>query len=233
MEKPEFSATEVSLIALFAALTAIGGFIRVPIPYIPLTLQTLMVMFSGLLLGGKMAALSQLIYILIGLIGLPVFAYGGGPGYVLQPTFGYLVGFIPGAYVLGKLTENRKPLTRTSVALAVGVCLITIYFFGTLYLYLNINFIQQKSLRMLTALKIGCILPLPTDVLKLVLVMAIGPELKKRLHPFLPTTNLPVPKSTLKSISSQSPPGESTLKLKGLMCQKKENSTTFSVSCLP
>ena len=70
------SARELSLVALFAALTGIGGFIRIPIPYVPLTMQTLMVMFSGLILGGKLGALSQLVYILVGLMGIPIFAHG-------------------------------------------------------------------------------------------------------------------------------------------------------------
>ena len=77
------SAREMSLVALFAALSGIGGFIRLPIPSIPLTLQPLIVMFSGLLLGGRLGALSQLVYLLVGLLGIPIFAQGGGPGYVL------------------------------------------------------------------------------------------------------------------------------------------------------
>jgi biotin transport system substrate-specific component len=102
----------MSLVALFAALTGIGAFIRIPIPYVPLSLQNLMVMFAGLILGGRLAALSQLVYILVGLLGIPIFVHGGGLGYVLQPSFGYLLGFIPGAYVIGRLIEKREPLSR-------------------------------------------------------------------------------------------------------------------------
>ena len=116
------SARELSLVALFAALTGIGGFIRIPVPYVPLTLQTLMVMFSGLILGGRLGALSQLVYILVGLMGIPIFAHGGGPGYVLQPTFGYLLGFVCGAYIIGNITERRESLKRSFlfVALVAG-----------------------------------------------------------------------------------------------------------------
>src|SRR5512139_4019246 len=113
----------MSLVALFAALSGISAFIRLPTPYIPLTLQPLMVMFSGLLLGGRLGALSQLVYVLVGLLGIPIFAHGGGPGYVLQPTFGFLLGFILGAYVIGRLTERREPLHRglLLVALLAGI----------------------------------------------------------------------------------------------------------------
>ncbi len=186
MRKNRFSADEISLVALFAALTAVGGFVRLPIPYVPLTLQTLMVMFSGLFLGGKLGAMSQFIYLFIGLLGLPVFAYGGGPGYVLQPTFGYLVGFIPGAYVLGKLTESRPRLPKPFLFIALSACIMTIYLFGTFYLYFNINFVQHKEISMPVAIKIGCLAPLPSDILKMVLVTAIGERLRTRVSVYLP-----------------------------------------------
>jgi biotin transport system substrate-specific component len=123
---PWLNAREMSLVALFAALSGIGAFIRVPIPYVPMTLQTLMVMFSGLILGGRLAACSQLVYILVGLMGIPIFAYGGGPAYVLQPSFGYLLGFILGAYVVGLLTEKQQQLRRARlfVALIAGTAAI-------------------------------------------------------------------------------------------------------------
>ena len=81
---------DLVMISLFAALTAVGAFIKIPIPHVPLTLQTLMVMFAGLILGSRRGALSQLLYLVIGLLGIPIFAQGGGPGYVLQPSFGFL-----------------------------------------------------------------------------------------------------------------------------------------------
>ncbi len=90
-----------TLVPLFAALTAAGAFIQVQTPLVPVTLQTLLVYSSGLFLGPAGGALSQLLYVTLGLIGLPVFAGGGGIIYVLSPSFGYLVGFIPAAAVSG------------------------------------------------------------------------------------------------------------------------------------
>jgi len=186
VNKTKFTANEVSLVALFAALTAIGGFIRLPIPYVPPTLQTLMVMFSGLLLGGKLGAMSQLIYLLIGLLGPPVFAYGGGPGYVLQPTFGYVMGFIPGAYILGKLTERKQKISRPFLILAILSCILTIYALGTTYLCLNIKFIQHKEISLFLAFKIGFLAPLPADLLKLSVVVAVGQGLREKMAEYLP-----------------------------------------------
>jgi biotin transport system substrate-specific component len=176
------SAREMSFVALFAALTGIGGFIRIPIPYVPLTLQTLMVMITGLILGGRLAALSQLIYILVGLMGIPIFAHGGGPGYVLQPTFGYLLGFIPSAYIIGRFIEKRDLLNRTFLLVTLVVGTVAIYLPGVAVLYLNLNLIQQKAVSFSTAVKIGFIIPLPGDLIKIAVVLYFGPLLHQRFR---------------------------------------------------
>lgn len=102
---------DVLSVALFSALTAVGSFIRVPLPFspVPITLQTLFTYMAGVLLGGCLGALSQLIYVLIGICGLPIFAGGSaGLSVLIGPTGGYLVGFITGAFVIGKMTEAKK-----------------------------------------------------------------------------------------------------------------------------
>ena len=171
----------MSLVALFAALSGIGGFIRIPIPYVPLTLQTLMVMLSGLVLGGRLGALSQLVYILVGLMGMPIFAQGGGPAYVLQPTFGYLLGFVCGAYVIGRLTEKQDHLNRPFLFLALVAGTLAIYLPGVSVLYLNLNFIQHKAVSLSTTIKIGFLVVLPGDLIKIGLVLYLGPLLRQSL----------------------------------------------------
>lgn len=89
------------LCALFAALIAAGAFIQIPIPVIPLTMQFLFTNLAALTLGKRWGAASAGVYVSLGLLGLPVFTGGGGIGYVLRPTFGYLIGFIVGNYVCG------------------------------------------------------------------------------------------------------------------------------------
>lgn len=171
----------IIMVSLFAALTAVGAFIKIPIPYVPLTLQTLMVMLAGLIIGSRLGALSQLLYLTIGLIGLPIFAQGGGPGYVLQPSFGFLVGFIAGAYVIGKVVERERSLSfpRTLAALLLGQA--AIYLFGISYLYFNLNYIINKPISLFTTLKIGFLVFIPGDILKTLLAASIMAPIRRRL----------------------------------------------------
>lgn len=78
---------EMILIALFAALTSIGAFIKIPTPIVPLTLQYLFCAYSGILLGSKLGLYSQLLYLVIGLMGFPVFTQGGGLTYIFSANF--------------------------------------------------------------------------------------------------------------------------------------------------
>ncbi|MDZ7697830.1 MAG: biotin transporter BioY [Deltaproteobacteria bacterium] len=117
--------------SLFGAATAVGAYIIIPIPPVPITLQTLMLSISAALLGGRLGALSQIIYLAIGAIGLPVFAGGkGGLGVLLGPAGGYLIGFVAGAYVIGKLVKVRKSPGLPWIIFAMGVGTLVIYLFG-------------------------------------------------------------------------------------------------------
>jgi biotin transport system substrate-specific component len=169
------------LVSLFAALTAIGAFIKIPLPYAPLTLQTLMVMFSGLILGSRLGALSQFLYLTIGLIGLPIFAQGGGPGYVLQPSFGFLVGFSLAAYAIGYVTERNEhlSLSRTLAALLLGQA--AMYLVAIPYLYFILNFVVHKKVAFATTVKIGFLVFMPGDLLKTVLVACLAPPMRQRI----------------------------------------------------
>ena len=81
------------LCSLFASLIAVGAFIKVPIPVVPFTLQVLFTTLAGLLLGPRLAAISVGIYLLVGLVGVPVFTQGGGPSYNTPTYFSILIGF--------------------------------------------------------------------------------------------------------------------------------------------
>lgn len=129
----------LSLVAIFAAMTAIGAFIKIPLPVVPFTLQIIVVYLAGSLLGSKRGLQSQLVYILVGLAGLPVFTQGGGFMYVLQPTFGYLIGFAVGAYVIGFIIEKFDNPTRKHFILANLIGTAVIYAIGVPYLYMALN----------------------------------------------------------------------------------------------
>jgi biotin transport system substrate-specific component len=173
--------TETVMVSLFAALTAVGAFIKIPIPHVPLTLQTLMVMLAGLILGSRLAALSQLLYLTIGLLGLPIFAQGGGPGYFMQPSFGFLVGFIPGAYVIGRMVERAEKLSfpRTLAALLLGQA--AIYTLGLAYLYFNLNSILHKPTSIFVTMKIGFLVFIPGDILKTVVAALVVTPIRQHL----------------------------------------------------
>lgn len=171
------------LAALFAVLTAIGTYIRIPLPVVPLTLQVFFVYLAGVLLGSRGGAISQLFYMVLGLIGLPVFTGGGGPQAVLHPTFGYIVGFVAAAWAAGWVMEHRRNRSFRDYLTACLVGLCCIYAFGLAGLYLNLNFVVGKTVGFVRVFQIGAVPFLAGDVLKAlgaaVLAVKIGPRLRE------------------------------------------------------
>ncbi len=168
-----FKTKDMILVSLFAALTAIGTFIRIPMQPVAFTLQTVFVMYSGLILGGRRALSAMAVYILVGLLGAPIFANGaGGPGYVLSPSFGYLLGFMLAAYAIGKLSEKVEKLTivKASAILIFGTALI--YLIGLPYLYMIITFVLGKDIGFSGTLAAGLIPFVLPDAIKIFVVAA-------------------------------------------------------------
>jgi biotin transport system substrate-specific component len=119
--------------ALFAALTAAVSPIKIPLGFtpVPITLQTLMVLLAGAMLGANLGALSQFLYVLVGALGLPVFAGGSsGFGALFGPSGGYLFGFIVAAYVVGRLLEKSKKRKYLQIIIAMLIGTLVIYLFG-------------------------------------------------------------------------------------------------------
>ena len=162
---------------LFAALTAIGAYIRIPLPYVPLTLQVFFCLLSGILLGARIGLISQVVYIAVGLVGVPVFTSGGGPGYVLNPTFGYLAGLILCAFVVGKLSEGLAKLTITRLFLVNMAGVLIIYAIGVPYLYLIKNLYLGAETPLSKVLYGGFLLTIPGDIIKSYLAALIGVKL--------------------------------------------------------
>jgi len=155
-------AQHLALSALFAALTAVGALITVPLPFspVPVTLQTLFTCLAALLLGAKLGALSQLTYLLLGCAGLPVFAgLRGGAGVLLGPTGGYLVGFVAGALLGGTLAERGRPSLGLFLASAL-LTTATVYALGVAWLSVS------TGLGLREALLVGVAPFLPGDALK-------------------------------------------------------------------
>lgn len=91
--------------ALMTVLIIVGRYLTIPLQPVPLTFQAFFVLLAGAIFGRKIGASASALYLALGLIGLPVFTGGGGLGYLAEPTFGYIIGFILGAYLVGYLKE--------------------------------------------------------------------------------------------------------------------------------
>ena len=176
-------ARSLCLCALFAALTAVGAFLRIPFALSAITLQFFFTAMAGLLLGPRGGALSQAGYVLLGLIGLPVFTAGGGLGYVLHPSFGFLLGLIPSAWLIGRLSRGRTG--RLPLALACLAGLGVLYAVGLPYMALILNGYQHKGLSLWALVRGGMLVYLPGDAVKIALCAFLSPGLRTRLQKFI------------------------------------------------
>ena len=184
LEKSSSKTRNLVLMALFAALTAVGAFIRIPVPVVPFTLQLLFTMMAGILLGPKLGACSVLTYVFVGLVGLPVFTGGGGPSYVFQPTFGYLLGFAAGAYVTGKIA-NAVPNPSVKRLLAANFAgLVFVYGMGMIYYWFIMTYYVGTGIGLWTLFLYCFLLAIPGDILLCVIAAFLGhrlvPILRKR-----------------------------------------------------
>lgn len=172
---------DMILTAMFVTLIAAGAFIKVPVPVVPFTLQYLFTMLAGLLLGGKRGFLAVCVYILLGLAGLPIFAQGGGIGYVLQPSFGYIIGFAIGAWVTGEIANSvGKPgYPRLLAANFAGLGIV--YLVGMVYYYLISMFYLRTPIGVWTLILYCFILAVPGDIV----LCVVGAFLGKRLIPLI------------------------------------------------
>lgn len=168
------------LSALFAALTAVGAFIRIPFLYSSITLQFFFTALAGVLLGARYGALSQLVYVALGLAGLPIFTSGGGLGYFLYPTCGFLLGLIPAAWVVGKLAGNGRSMRRIVPAALAGLAVL--YAVGLPYMAVILNVYMGKGMDVRAVLMAGMLPFLPGDMVKIIVVGVLGPKLLPRLR---------------------------------------------------
>lgn len=161
---------EMILISLFTSLTAIGAFIKIPTPLVPFTLQFLFCSYAGILLGAKRGLYSQGLYLLIGLIGIPIFANGGGPAYVLQPTFGYLVGFAACSYIIGQFVDKNEEIRFWPVFGSIMSGLTVVYLFGVVYLYAIVQFYLGKEMTLMAAAMVGFVPYITFDIIQAVVI---------------------------------------------------------------
>ena len=168
------------LASLMAALTAVGAYIYVPVGPVPIVLTTLFVLLSGLLLGSRWGLTSMAVYLLVGAIGMPVFAGGrGGFPHFFGPTGGYLFGYALSAWVTGLVSERSRGHLVIEIA-AVVAGAVSIYLVGVPWL----KGVTQMSWT--KAVMVGMVPFLIGDTLKasaaLILARAVRPILNRQLQ---------------------------------------------------
>jgi biotin transport system substrate-specific component len=132
--------------SLFAALTAVGAFLAIPIGPVPIVLQNMFVYLAGLLLGGRWGLASVGVYLLAGACGLPVFAGGlGGISRLIGPTGGYLIGYLPAVFLIGKISQQAKPRAVSDV-LAMICGTLVLYACGVSWLKIVTGMSPAKAL---------------------------------------------------------------------------------------
>ena len=175
-KKKSFTTFQMALIAVMAAITCILGPLSIPIPIspVPISLTNLAIYLTVCLLGWKFGTISYLIYLLIGIAGLPVFSgFSSGFAKLLGPTGGYLIGFIPMAIIAGIVIDKFTNRGIQILGMIVGTAIC--YAFGTAW------FCFQSGYTVGAALAV-CVIPfIPADLCKMVIAMIIGPMVRKRL----------------------------------------------------
>lgn len=131
----------------FAFLTALGSHIYIPLPFtpVPLTLQTFFALSSGAVMGAGLGITSQILYTVLGILGMPVFSKGtSGFERILGPTGGYIIGFMLSSYVVGEiLSRKNKSVSRTVLGFAAGTVLILAC--GTVHLALVMDYTAKEA----------------------------------------------------------------------------------------
>lgn len=164
-------------IALITAITCILAPLSIPIPIspVPITMTNLVLLISIYVLGVQNATISFLLYLLLGLAGLPVFSgFSGGVGKLAGPTGGYLIGFIFMVMIAG-LFVKKFPGNIFLHAIGMIFATIVTYAFGTLWLSLQMN------TTFVAALSVGVLPYIVGDTAKIIIALIVGPLLKKRL----------------------------------------------------
>lgn len=174
---------DMILISLFAALTAIGAFLKINIGAVPFTFQFFFCAYAGVFLGSKRGGLSQIIYITMGLIGIPIFANGGGITYIFNPTFGYLIGYFVCTFTIGYLTERMKKITFIKILGAVLLGLFFTYLIGVPYLYMIIKlYLGKGDYSVHSALVAGFLPFIIPDIIKSIIVASSSMLVLPRLR---------------------------------------------------
>ena len=173
--KDKDQAKKLCASALFCSLIILGAYIKIPLA-VPITLQLLFTNTAAITLKKKWGYIPSLLYLLLGLAGLPVFSVGGGIASIISPTFGFNIGFVIGAAVAGRVADKG---TDRSLVLASVLDLLCVYLCGAVYYYFIETLYFGESLGTYYVISV-CVLPfLIPDAVKIALSITLAKKLKK------------------------------------------------------
>lgn len=182
---------------LFVSLIVAGAYIKIMIPLGPFnvtfSLQFLFSLMAGLLMGSKKGAVTVAVYLVLGLVGLPVFAHGGGIGYIIRPTFGFLIGFFSAAAISGGIYERLPNPGFKSSLLAAFAGELSYYFCGLVYYYIFFNYVISNCGATIGFKELMVVWCFSTFIPDFILCV-IAVWLSDKLRPHLPGMNDKKPK---------------------------------------
>ena len=185
-----------SFIALFAAIICVGCFIKIPVGVVPVVLQNVLCILTGVLLGGFLGGAPAALFLLAGLIGLPVYSGGsGGIAVWLGPTGGFLPGYLLGALVAGliagkpSVTEKKITLkTALRVTAAIVAGMVILYIPGVIrFAYWALGAGKVPAEKSVVAYTMGaCVIPyIPGDIIKTIVAVPVALKLRPVLAQYL------------------------------------------------
>lgn len=177
------AVTKLVRAALFAALTATGALLSVPLPFspVPVTLQLMFTLMAGLILGARYGLMSQVVYIAMGIAGLPVFSRGmAGAGVLLGPTGGYLLGFVLAAWLVGFCAQLVRRWSSLSFLRLGGYICATVLGLAIIHLCGVTRLATVLNLSFTKAVAVGVVPFIIPDLIKAVAAAALATALEKR-----------------------------------------------------
>lgn len=164
-------------ISFFTLLAIIGGFIKIPVGTVAFTLQTVFVVLAGFVLGARDGMFALLAYMIIGLIGIPVFTQGGGFSYIFMPSFGYIIGFVIGAFTAGGVMSRFSTVNTLKIWVAGIIALLPVYIIGMAYQVMILVFVNGLTVSAALITLISILIYWAIDIVMIFIISIVYPRL--------------------------------------------------------
>jgi biotin transport system substrate-specific component len=171
----------ITITAMYSAIICMSAFIRIPINPVPLTFQSEAVLITGYVLGPKYGAMATILYTLIGLTGIPVFASGGGPAYIFSPTFGFIIGFTFCALATGYLSKFNPEVSLFKTYIIMIAALPAIYIPGIIWLVISLHWIAPVPHSIVSLLKAGLLIPFAGDIIGTMIAAFVATNIRRKI----------------------------------------------------